>query len=256
MAGNDLRYKTLVDLARILSLFEIPDEEERSVSNISKSLQMLPSKVSRMLKTLEADGLFEKNPKTGKYRLGGRLLQLGLFYTLNHPLRRIILPHLEHMAKELGLLVSWAIFKNDRVIIIDRLNSNNVPHLIGLDTSLPSSSYGKLFLAYLSPEEQEHVIKTLTLVRFTPSTKIELEAIREDLKLVKQRGYAIDNEEVQKGIWGITAPVFDCHQDHVAAVTIVAKTSNFDKDRLPEIITYLTEKTSFISRQLGYVTME
>ena len=96
----------------------------------------------------------------------------------------------------------------------------------------------------------------LTLVRFTPSTIVELEAIREDLRLVKQRGYAIDNEEVQKGIWGLTAPVFNYHQNLVAAVTIVVKASNFNKDKFPELITYLTDKTSFISRQLGHIAME
>ena len=82
---DNLRYKTIKDLGKIVSLFEDREKEERNVTDISKSLQMLPSKVSRLLKTLESEGFFERSPDTGKYRIGPRFLQDALFERRHRP---------------------------------------------------------------------------------------------------------------------------------------------------------------------------
>jgi DNA-binding IclR family transcriptional regulator len=253
MGDADLRYKTLKDFSRILSLFEVQDVEERSVSDISKSLQMLPSKVSRMLRTVEMEGLVERNPHTGKYRIGARFLQIGLLYVLNHPLRRVILPHVEQTAKDLGLLSAWGIFKNGRAIIVDRVQSDNGPpiHLLGSNVPLHSSSYGKLFLAYLSGEDQDRVMKTLAFLKLTPATIVDAESMRKELKRVREKGYAVDQGETREEIVGIAAPVFDDCEELVAALTVSGRSPEFSKDRSSEIA-YLTEKALFISRQLGY----
>jgi IclR family KDG regulon transcriptional repressor len=252
MDDTVLRYKTLNDFSRILSVFEMPDVEERSVNDISKSLEMLRTKVSRMLKTLEIDGWLERNPHNGKYRIGARFLQVGLLYALNHPLRRLILPHLERTAQDLGLLSAWGIFKNDRVIVVDRLRLHHGPliHLLGSDVPLHSSSYGKLFLAYMAEEERERILSSLTFIKLTPQTISTAESMREELKRVREKGYASDEEETREEIVGITAPIFDDSEDLVAALTISGKSSEFSADRVPELA-YLREKALFISRQLG-----
>ena len=255
MDDVSLRYKTITDLSRILSLFEIPEVEERSVSDISRSLQMLPSKVSRMLKTLEIEGFVEKNKRTGRYRIGARFLQLGLLYALNHPLRRIILPHLEQAANDLGLLSAWAIFKNGRAIIVDRFRIDNGPpiHLLGSGVPLHSSSYGKLFLAYLSAGEQERTIGSLTFVKLTPATIDNAESMKEELVRVKERGYSVDEGETREDLVGIAVPVFDEAEELVAALAVSGRNADFSGNRVSEA-GYLTEKALFISRQLGYRT--
>ena len=204
MAETNLRYKTLTDLSRILSLFETREIEERSVSDISKSLKMLPSKVSRMLKTLEIEGFVEKNRHTGKFRIGARFLQLGLLYVLNHPLRRIILPHLEKVAKDLGLVAAWGIFKNGRTIVVDRFRLDNRPmiYLLGSEVSLHSSSYGKLFLAYLPEEEQRRILKSLVLVKLAPATIDNLPSMRGGAREgEEEEGMQWTMERRGKGSW-------------------------------------------------------
>jgi DNA-binding IclR family transcriptional regulator len=206
-----------------------------------------------MLKTLEADGLVERNPRTGRYGIGARFLQLGLLYLLNHPLRRVILPHLEQTARDLGLLSAWGIFKNGRAIIVDRIRSDNGPpiHLIGSDVPLHSSSYGKLFLAYLSEEDEERTVKSLPFVRLTPRSISDGESLRKELRRVREKGYAVDEGETHEGMVGIAAPIFDDSEELVAALTVSGKSREFSADRTLEV-RYLTEKALFISRQLGY----
>jgi IclR family transcriptional regulator, KDG regulon repressor len=253
MEENTLRYKTLSDFSRILGLFEEPDVEERGVSDIAKSLDMLPSKVSRMLKTLEADSWVEKNPHSGKYRIGVRFLQVGLLYVLNHPLRRLVLPHLEQMARDLGLLSGWGIFKNGKIIVVDRIRMKKGPliHLLGSDVPIHSSSYGKLFLAFMKETEREPILRSLAFLPTTASTIRDVESMKEEITRVKEQGFAVDSEESSDGIMGIAAPVLDDKGDMVAAITVSGESAAFTPDRTSET-EYLREKALFISRQLGY----
>ena len=174
---------------------------------------------------------------------------------LNHPLRRIILPHLEQAAKDLGLLSAWGIFKNGRAIIVDRFRSDNGPpiHLLGSNVPLHSSSYGKLFLAYASAKEQERILNSLTFTKLTPATIDNAKSMREELNRVRKKGYSVDDEETREGLVGIAVPVFDEAEELVAALTVSGRNDDFSGDRATEV-KYLTEKALFISRQLGYRT--
>lgn len=253
---DNLRYKTIKDLGKIVSLFENRGGEERSVADISRSLQMLPSKVSRLLKTLESEGFFERSPDTGKYRIGPRFLQLGLLYVFSHPLRRIILPHLEHMVQDLGLSTGWGIFKNDQIIVVDRFTfgKRSFVSRVGLNVPLHSSSYGKLFLAYLPSQEQRRLLSALNFARLTPATISDPKRMREEIKQTKKNGYALDQGETAADITGVAAPIFGSDGDVVAALSVSAEKDRFTPDVLQKTTKYLTERARFISRQIGYDT--
>ncbi|MCX8031916.1 MAG: IclR family transcriptional regulator [Thermoleophilia bacterium] len=246
-----VRYKTFSDLWRVLSLFE-ESGGEMSVSEVARSLDILPSKASRLLRAMEAGLLLERDAKTGRYRIGPRFLILGLHYLRTHPLRRTILPHLEQMSAELGVTSSWGIFRQGRVIIVDRLRpigGQTVP-LIGSEMPLHSSSYGKLFLAYLPEDEQDRILGTLTYDRFTPRTLTSPSALKSELQAVRARGYSIDREESAPNVIGISAPVFDESESMCAALTLAYTASRGDVDEA-RVLRYLSEKAVFISRQLG-----
>ncbi|MGD0626361.1 MAG: MarR family transcriptional regulator [Thermodesulfobacteriota bacterium] len=93
-------YKTLKDLIKMLLLFNTFQSDEKSVTDIAKTLDMLPSKASRMLATMEKEGFLDRSQETNKYRLGIRFFELGMVYAFHLPLRRILRPHIEQMAKE------------------------------------------------------------------------------------------------------------------------------------------------------------
>lgn len=254
MNGTDNRYKNLDDFSRILSLFEQQGAEERGVNEIARALEMPPSKASRMLRKMEAGKWLERSPQTGKFRIGARFLQIGLLYVLNHPLRPLVLPHLEEIAKKMpSFITTWNIFENDRIIVVDHFRFYHGPlvHLLGSDVPLHSSSAGKLFLAYLTDEEQDRLLGSLAFVKFTARTIRDVQAMKEELTRVRERGYALDEEETREGMSGISAPVFDSSERMVAALAILGDTSGFSGDRASEI-TFLREKGLFISRQLGY----
>jgi len=249
-------YKTLKDLARIISLFNTYQVEERGVTEISKAVGMLPSKISRMLRTLEAEGFFEKNLETGKYRLGLAFFELGMVCALNFPLRKIIRPHIEEMAKELNFTVSCAILKNSKVIVIDRVQNLNIDLLtyrIGLNLPIHSTSVGKVLLAHLPEKEQDRILKSVNLVKFTDATIVDRKAMKENLKLIRQRGYAADEGETHEDLNCIAAPIRNGTGDVIAAINIMDERTRTSAEKLFRFAGYLKEKAFFISRQLGYI---
>jgi len=249
-------YKTLAEAAKIFSLFNNLQVEERGVTEISKALEMSPSKVSRMLRTLEGEGFFEKNLETGKYRLGIEFFVLGIVYILHLPLRKIIHPHIEQIAKELNLTASWGILKNSEVIIVDRIQNltiDVVSHRIGLNLPIHTTAVGKVLLAYLSEEEQDRILQSIDLIKLTDATIVDRRIIKENLELIKERGYSTDEEETHKDLNCIGAPVKNGAGDVIAAVSLMDEKSRTSAEKLFQFSDQLKEKALFISRQLGYL---
>jgi len=248
-------YKTLKDLAKIISLFNTFQTEERSITEISKVLGMLPSKVSRMIRTLEGEGFFEKNLETGKYRLGIGFFELGMVYILNFPLRKILRPHIEQMAKELNLTASWAILNNSRVIVVDRVQNLNIDLLtyrIGLNLPIHSTSLGKVLLTYLPEEEQNRILKSVNLTKLTSKNIVDENLIKENLKFIRERGYATDEGETHEDLNCIAAPIRNGNGEVIAAINLMDEKSRTSAEKLFGFVDYLKAKALFISRQLGY----
>ncbi len=249
------KYKTLVDLCTIFSLFTDLKTEELSVSDISRRLGMSPSKVSRMLGTLEDEGFFERNSYTGKYRLGFRLFELGIAYSFHLPLRKIIRPHIENLSIKLGMTASWGIISKGRVIVIDRIQNINIDmlaHRLGFNLPIHSTSIGKVLFAYLSEEEQDQILNSISLIKYTSRTVVDPELIKESSKLIRKNGYAYDQCETAEDLVCIAAPIKDSSGSVIAAINLTDNISRTSMDQLLKNVDLLKERALFISRQLGY----
>ena len=257
MSPKTQEYKTVKDFMRIISLFNNFKVEALSITEISKALKMDLSKVSRMLGTLNGEGFFERDPNDGKYRLGIEFFTLGMIYFSNIALRKIIRPHIEQVAKELNLTSNWAILKNYHVIVMDRIQNLNIDlisHRIGLNLPIHSSSLGKVLLAYLPEDEQDKILQSVELKKFTAKTVVDQKLIKENLKLVVERGYATDEGETHEHLNCVAAPIRNDKGDVIAAINLTGETSRINATTLFEYTDYLKEKALFISRQLGYGT--
>ncbi len=248
-------YKTLGAFAKILHLLNDPEVEELSVTEISKVLGMVSSKASRMLASLEREGLFHRNKDTGKYRLGIIFLSLGTNFASHFPLRKVVRPHLEQMAREKMMTASFAIFAGDKVITVDRIENMNidlVAHRIGLDLPVHSTSVGKVLLAYRTEEEQDRILTEKKLTKFTERTVVDPRKIKAMIRECKIRGYATDEGETHEDLNCIATPIKNSSGEVVAALNLMAECSRISAEELFKNARYLKDRSLFISRQLGF----
>jgi DNA-binding IclR family transcriptional regulator len=126
------------------------------------------------------------------------------------------------------------------------------PATVGQRSPAHCSSQGKAILAFLSPEELREFVRTYGLKAFSGNTLTRFAILRAELERVRQRGYAVDNEEFEEGLKCIGAPVRDHSGAVVAAISIAGPASRLRRGRTPALVHSVTSAASRLSASLGY----
>jgi DNA-binding IclR family transcriptional regulator len=118
---------------------------------------------------------------------------------------------------------------------------------IGGTNPVHCSSQGKALLAFLPSQQQEHLLSTLELTQRTPHTIVEKNALRLSLNIIRQRGFAVDDQENAKGMRCIGVPILDVNGNAVAAISIAGPTYRMTKERIEQLAPEVMETGRAIS---------
>jgi IclR family transcriptional regulator, KDG regulon repressor len=246
--------KTVNTLFRILSLFS-PEKEELGVREVGKTLNLSPGSTYRLLFSMDACGFLQKNPNR-KYQLGERLFEIGLLYPLHSPLRKIVRPHAEDLAKMFSTNVQVAIPRKTQVgtaIVIDRITSLDDPVFHDLPQHLSVSLYctalGKSILSFLPPAEKKETLGKMVLKRHTKNTITQMSALRAEIDQIQKDGFSVDRGETLENLFCIGVPLFQ-GKKLVGALSLSDSLQRINKKNFHEVAEVLKEKAVFISRQL------
>jgi IclR family acetate operon transcriptional repressor len=111
---------------------------------------------------------------------------------------------------------------------------------------------GKALLAFLPQSELDSIIRKRGLKSYTSKTIKSVKRLKQELRLVHERGYAIDNEEFEEGLRCVGAPLRDHTGEVVAAISIAGPAFRIRDERLPEIVRFVVDAAMDLSRELGY----
>jgi len=159
--------KAVATISQILSLFSL-EKDEIGIREVSQSLGILPSTVHRLLSSMANKGFLEKT-ENRRYRLGERLFEVGGLYSLHFPLRKIVRPHAEELARFFSANVHMAIPSHiylDKVITIDRLQNlqcHPIVQRIAFNVPIHCSGVGKAIFAFLEREKRERILRSVIL---------------------------------------------------------------------------------------------
>lgn len=239
----------------ILDLFI--DNEELSLHEITKKAKLSKPTTYRLLSTLETAGLLYKKkdgPHDSRYGLGLKLLELGELVADRLELRKIALPYMENLAKEVNEVVHLVIINQQEATYIEKVNSRRALSLhtnIGRSTPLYVGSGPKMLLAFLSNEEQDIIIgnKPLKTLRYEP---IEKRKLKEELRNIKENHYAISVGEQDADTTGVSFPIFNHEHKLVAALAVSGLSTRFIGEKLEVIKQKGKQSALEISNQLGY----
>ncbi|MFN3133975.1 MAG: IclR family transcriptional regulator [Candidatus Kryptonium sp.] len=229
---------------------------ELGVGEISKVLKMHKSTVHRFLRSMEKIGVIEKNNETGKYRLGLKLYELGNSVSLKKIMVDRARKYLEDLHWYLNETVHFATLKNGEVAYLDKIIADrNFVIISEVGKRLPAhcTGLGKVMLAFLPESEVRRIIKEKGLKRFTKNTITNRKDLFEELKKIRERGYAIDNEEIEDGLRCIAAPIFNGEGKVIAAVSISGPSSRINEATYDEYSKYVIKTAKLISEELKNV---
>ena len=230
---------------------------EMGVTEIARALGVWKSTVHRTLTTLVARGFVQKE-NGDRYYLGVKLFTLGMRWRERAGLVPLARPSMEKLARQVGETVHLAVLDADpraqhSVVVVDKVESDHVLGVtprVGFGSAAHCSGVGKALLAFSPPGVVTALLQARGLPRRTPHTITDEETLREELALIRERGYAIDNEEMEVGLSCVAAPVFDAHHRVLAAVSVSGPAVRM-AGCFPQLAEAVREAAAQISSRLG-----
>lgn len=201
---------------------------ELGISEISRELDLHKGTVYRIITTMEDRGLIVKNETSDKYWLGFKWYTIGMTVISKVPMIEAIRPYVRKLSKMTKQPASVSILEVDKeegyrsVMIIQEDHSNNLLTYsvqVGSSTTASSSSLGKCMMAF-SKNLDGKILDKMPFTPYTNNTITNRQDLLNELDIIRKRGYAIDNEELEHGLYCIGAPILDEKGDVFAAISI------------------------------------
>jgi DNA-binding IclR family transcriptional regulator len=238
---------------RIVALLDALAQQAEPVSlkALSATTGLHPSTAHRILNDLVGARYVDRS-EPGTYQLGMRLLEMGNLVKARLNVRDAAMNPMRDLHKRTQQPVNLSIRQGDEIVYIERAVSERsgmqVVRAVGGRAPLHLTSVGKLFLAVDEPKNVRNYAMRTGLAGHTRNSLTDLPRLERELALVRARGYARDNEELELGVRCIAAGIRDDAGKLVAGLSISAP-ADFVQD---EWIDLVCSTASSISGAMGY----
>ncbi|MCL6575446.1 IclR family transcriptional regulator [Kyrpidia sp.] len=209
------------NMARVLRSFRL-DCPELSLSELSKRLEIPRSTMAKLLTTMTAEGMLVRNPANGKYSPGKKMLTLSRAILSHQALVKEAGPYLRSLAAGTGLTAHLAYYGSGEIVWTAKVagwRKIDLYSRIGRRAPAYAPASGRAILAFIGDSEVERVLK-LRWKRLTPHTNLSKENFIGELNKIRERGYAIQFEEVDIRVASIGVPILTPLGQPIGAVSL------------------------------------
>ncbi|TME29532.1 MAG: IclR family transcriptional regulator [Chloroflexi bacterium] len=249
------------------STAETPKRARRSVQSVDRALDLLEalagadgevaitalatrtglhvSTVHRLLATLLRRGYVRQNPDTSRYYAGAKLAMLTEGRSRYGELRLRARPLLRSLTDATRETANLVVLDDVQAVYIDTVPSPQVVRLftaIGNRTPLHATGAGKALLAALPSPRRDALLDRIELRGYTARTIVDRASLRRMLDEIRERGYAIDDEEYDDGVRCVAVAVAGIgtgrdaqHGGPIAALSISAPANRLSRQRCAEL---------------------
>ncbi|GAA4555119.1 IclR family transcriptional regulator [Planotetraspora kaengkrachanensis] len=190
---------------------------------------------------------------SGSYHLGVTLITLAGQYLEEDGLRAAARPYLSELVELSGETVHLGVPVGEQIVYVDKVESAKSVRLvsrIGSTSPLHSTAMGKAVLSL--DERRAEEILAGPLDRRTERT-LTGDALRAELRVVRERGYAIDDEENEEGVRCVGLPIMSASGRPAGAFSVSAPANRFSLDDCHRLAPTALAMAADISRRIGYV---
>ncbi len=255
--GNDAEGNYQVRALRrglaVLACFS-PQEPRHTLAGLSKQVRVPKTTLFRLLETLCAAEFLEQD-EPGRYVLGVKAFEVGSAFLAQLGFPQSARHSLEELAAACRETASLGVLNHGEVvyIAIERAQREiGIQSQVGTRHPAHCTALGKVLLAGLPDQEVIGLLDRTGMASLTENTITSAAAILAELAGVRQRGYAIDNEERAYGVKCVAAPVRDLTGRVVAAISVSGPAFRVTTELLPPLIHAVTSAAAAVSRRQGY----
>lgn len=246
-----------VAVERALAMLEAVAQEPEGLSNaeISRKLQIPKSSASYILRTLEKQAYLNRDPGSGRYRVGLKILSLSRGALTGIDVREVALPIMRNLMHKTNLTCHLAILDGPEAVYIEKVEPEGFIRMdtwVGRRMRVHATSVGKALAAHIPQQRLEKIISDRGMEKRTPKTITTMPRLLKELERVRAQGYAVDDEENNMGARCVGAPVFNQSGSIEAALGLSGTINQVNAHTMPRILEFLKDAARHISMQLGY----
>jgi DNA-binding IclR family transcriptional regulator len=188
------------------------------------------------------------------YTIGLTAYRIGVNYTNNLDFIGMIEPELKAFAKTVGKTVFFGVRSDHEVVYICKSEPENpiiTTATVGTKNPMYCTSLGKAILAFTDEETRQQVMDRIKFQQKTERTILSREALEQELAAVKEKGYALDDREMEEHMECVGAPVFGADGSVIGAISVsgLYKPTD-DYESLGQVV---CEKALQLSKLLGFL---
>jgi IclR family pca regulon transcriptional regulator len=246
-------------LARGLSILEAFDQSHPrlGIADLAKKTGLSKSTIYRLVYTLWSLGYIIPYGQGHKYMLGPKVLNLGFAVLSSLDMREIAQPYLLRLSRLVKETVNLAVLDEWNLVYVERIKTQQIINInlhVGSRLELYNTAMGRVLAAFREKEWIKKYLKYLKKIpEAEPYWKNKGEILSKILAEVREKDFALNNQELTPGLLSVASPVRNGEGQVIAAVNIAVSSSRYSLEILKkEMILPLRQTTQAISLALGF----
>lgn len=218
--------RTIQSVERALILLELvaSEPEGLTLAEMADRSGLNTSTCHHLVSTLANRGYVTRLDRRRGYMLGSKVRELHELSERELDVATLIRDDLEALGKRLGLAAQYAVLSQCSLVtqlsFPDPTGRVEEPDEVDKMTALHATATGKSILAWIPDTELVRVISANGLTRYTPRTITTLSGLIEELRLVRRKKYAVDDEEFRKGVFCVGSTLREVGGAVVGAISV------------------------------------
>ncbi|MEQ8356363.1 MAG: IclR family transcriptional regulator C-terminal domain-containing protein [Kiloniellaceae bacterium] len=244
-------------LGRALSILErLADADGMTLTDLSQSVGLAPSTTHRLLTTLQQRRFADFDEEYGVWVIGVGAFNVGNAFLRNRRIVTLGRPVMRRLMEEVGETVNLAVEDKDELVYITQFESHAPMRAFfrpGRRAPMHASAVGKAMLAEMDEAALTSLLQSKGMPRFTDKTFVDPVALRADLLRIRERGWAVDDEEHTIGMRCVAATIHNEHAEVIAGVSVSGPSVRVTETRLGELGARVVQAANAITEQIGGV---
>lgn len=229
------------------------EEKKLSLTELHKKTGIGKSSLQRLLSTLVHERFLMKDEETKQYSLGMELFFLGSLVEKNDAFLSVAIPVMQGLSRLTKENISISVIEqNERRCIYNIPSQHELSALtyIGNTSPLYAGASAKTLLAFQSDEFIGNYMNQMEIKPITDNTVNSREALMEDIRDIRQKGYAVSHGERIKGAMSISVPIRNRFAEVFAVLTVTLPSVREDEFDIPNLTQDVLEAAKAIEENM------
>lgn len=225
-----------------------------TLKDIYTTLGLNKASVFRIVSAMCSNGYLNKDEKSGKYSLSFKAFEVGVYAVRNVDYISFIKSTLDTLSSELGVIAQFSVEDHNELLCLESYDPNrssfSLYTRVGQRSPLYSTSAGKAILSTYTNDEIRSKWNSMEVRSYTRNTITRLEDLLKEVGHIRQRNYALDNEESEPGLFCVGTVLLNYNRRPIGAISL---STNYMTDELRQkLCDSLIAHTQQLSYMLGY----